>query len=73
MAYIGVLCVPLLMLLIIGYGLIKRISVYDAFVEGAKEGLVTIFKIFPSLLGLISSIEMLRCSGVLDILINLSL
>lgn len=72
MAYIGVLCVPSLLLLILGFGLYKRISVYDAFIEGAKEGLVTVFKIFPSLLGLISSVEMLRASGILDIIINLS-
>ena len=58
------------MLLILGYGLVKRISVYDAFVEGAKEGLVTCFKIFPNLLGLICSVEMLRASGFLDILIK---
>lgn len=70
MAYIGVLCVPVLMLLIISYGLLKRISVYDAFVEGAKEGLVTSVKVLPSLLGLISSVEMLRSSGFLDLIMN---
>ena len=70
MAYIGVLCVPALMCLIIGYGLIKGISVYDAFIEGAKEGLVTCVKIFPSLLGLISAVEMLRASGVMDFIMN---
>lgn len=71
MAYIGVLCVPLLIIGIVGFGLFKKIPVYDLFTEGAKEGLVTMFKIFPALLGLICSIEMLRASGALDILTNL--
>lgn len=71
MAYIGVLCVPLLITGILGFGLFKKIPVYDLFTEGAKEGLVTMFKIFPALLGLICSIEMLRASGTLEILTNL--
>lgn len=71
MAYIGVLCVPLLIIGVLGFGLFKKIPVYDLFTEGAKEGLVTMFKIFPALLGLICSIEMLRASGALDILTNL--
>ena len=60
------------MLTIIGYGIIKRVSVYDAFVDGAKEGLVTAIKVLPSLLGLIASVEMLRASGTLDFLMGLA-
>ena len=70
MTYIGVLCVPALMLIILTYGLKQRISVYDAFVEGAKDGLVTAIKVLPSLLGLISSVEMLRASGLLDLFMS---
>lgn len=67
-ALLGVLCVPILITVILGTGLLRRVNVYDAFVEGAKDGLVTLFKIFPSLLGLITSVAMLRASGALDLL-----
>lgn len=67
-ALLGVLCVPILITVILGTGLLRRVNVYDAFVEGAKDGLVTLFRIFPSLLGLITSVAMLRASGALDLL-----
>lgn len=71
MEYIGILCVPTLMVTILVSGLIKKVKIYDAFIEGAKEGAVTLYRIFPALIGLIASIEMLRASGTLDIITNM--
>ena len=46
-------------------------SVYDEFVKGASEGVRTVFRIFPTLVGLMTAVGMLRASGVLDVLTKL--
>ena len=68
MKYLGVLVVPTLISVILIAGLIKRVKIFDVFMEGAKDGLVTVFRIFPALLGLIVSVEMLRTSGTLGLI-----
>lgn len=71
MEYISMLCVPLIILIVIVSGFFGKVKVYDAFMDGAKEGLVTVFKIFPALVGLIVSIGMLRASGTIEIITNI--
>jgi spore maturation protein SpmB len=51
-------------------GLIKRIDVFDAFVEGARGGFDVAIKIIPYIVGMLIAISMLRTSGSFDILIN---
>ena len=48
----------------------KKINVFDAFVEGAKEGFWTCVKIIPYLVGMLVAISLLRTSGVFDVLID---
>ncbi len=62
---------PLLLIIIIGYGLIKRVNVFEAFLDGAKEGLKTAADILPALVGLIAAITMLRTSGALEFISRL--
>lgn len=50
--------------------LYKKINVFDAFVEGAKEGFWTCVKIIPYLVGMLIAISLLRTSGVFDVLID---
>lgn len=69
--YISAAAMPVIILLIILYGIIEKCKVYDVFVEGAKEGAKLVFKIFPTLLGLFMAIGALRSSGILDELIRL--
>ena len=71
MEYISAFCVPFIILIIIINGFFGRVKIYDAFMDGAKEGLVTVFKIFPALVGLIVSVGMLRASGTLSIITSL--
>ena len=71
MEYISILCVPCIILVIIISGFWGKVKVYDAFMDGAKEGLCTVFRIFPALVGLIVSVGMLRASGTLDIITRL--
>ena len=47
-----------------------RINVYDAFVEGAKEGFTTAVRIIPYLVAILVAIGLFRASGAMDMLIN---
>ncbi len=51
-------------------GLIKRINVYDAFVEGAKEGFTTAVRIIPYLVAILVAVGVFRASGAMDMLID---
>lgn len=51
-------------------GMRKRINVYDAFVEGAKEGFTTAVRIIPYLVAILVGIGVFRASGCMDYLIQ---
>jgi spore maturation protein B len=53
---------------IIIYGLIKKVDIFECFLEGAKEGLGTSVSILPALVALMTCVGMFKASGVLDIL-----
>ncbi|MEC5158696.1 nucleoside recognition domain-containing protein [Chryseobacterium sp. MP_3.2] len=55
---------------IVAGAIYKKIDVFDAFVEGAKEGFWTCVKIIPYLVGMLIAISLLRTSGVFDVLID---
>jgi len=57
-------------LLIVAGGIYKKIDVFDAFVEGAKEGFNTAVRIIPYIVGMLVAISMLRTSGTFDAIIN---
>lgn len=48
------------------YGLFKGVDVFSAVVDGVKDGLRVVLKIFPPLVALLTAVYMLRASGVLD-------
>ena len=60
----------LIFLLIVLGGIYKKINIFDAFIEGAKEGFYTCVKIIPYLVGILIAISLLRTSGVFDIIID---
>ena len=49
-------------------GMIKKVKVYDVFVEGAKEGFDVGVRIIPFLVGILVAIGMFRGSGAMDLL-----
>ena len=51
-------------------GVRKRINVYDAFVEGAKEGFQTAIRIIPYLVAILVSINFFRASGAMDWIVD---
>lgn len=68
---ISMVAIPLFVLIVLILGTYKKLSTYDLFVEGGKEGLNMAISLLPHLLGMIVSISIFRSSGVLDYLISL--
>ena len=54
----------------IGAGLFKKINVYDAFIEGAKEGFATAVRIIPYLVAILVAVGVFRASGAMDICVD---
>lgn len=72
MKYISVWSVPVFVFIIVLYGFVKRINVFDAFMEGTKNGFKSIISIAPALIGLFASIGVFRSSGAMDIISKLA-
>ena len=70
MEIISKIILPIFIIIIIFYGVKKKINVYESFLEGAKEGLEIVFKIFPTLIGIFVAIGALRSSGIIDAISN---
>jgi spore maturation protein B len=66
--WLSILAIPLMFLFFLGYGYIKKVKVYEVFVEGAKEGFNVGVKIIPYLVAMLVAIAMFRESGALDLL-----
>lgn len=69
--YISSAAIPIIMVIIIIYGLLEKNKVYDTFVDGAKEGMEIVIKLFPTLLGIFVAVGVLRSSGILDFIIKI--
>jgi spore maturation protein B len=65
---ISTLAIPFMIFTVISYGLYKDVKVYDCFIEGAKEGIETVIRILPPLIGLFVAIGVFRASGALDLI-----
>ncbi len=57
---------PLFALLCLGIGALQRVAVYDAFLEGAKEGLFTAGRILPALIAMLCAIRAFTACGLMD-------
>lgn len=60
--------IPVMLVGIVGYGLIKKVKVYESFTEGAKEGFHTAVRIIPFLVAMLVAIGVFRASGAMDLL-----
>jgi spore maturation protein B len=69
MKSISTYAIPVIFLLIIFSGIYKNVKVYDVFIDSAKEGIATVLRIMPSLIGLMVAIGVFRASGALDYII----
>ena len=68
---ISLLTIPLIFFLIIGYGMAKRVKVYESFVDGGKEGFDIFVKILPYIVAVLVAIGMFEVSGALSFLTEL--
>lgn len=66
--YLSLLIIPLFILFTILYGTFKKVSVYDSFIAGAKEGPGVILKIFPYLIAIFVAIKGFQASGAFEYL-----
>ncbi len=64
-SYCSAIMIPMIAFVIVGYGLLKKKSIYDDFVRGAKEGIKTVVQIMPTLIGLMLAVGVLSTSGFL--------
>jgi spore maturation protein SpmA/spore maturation protein SpmB len=67
---IGPWIVPGLMVGLLAFGLARRVNIYEAFVEGGKDGFTIALRIIPYLVAILVAIAMLRASGALDAIIT---
>ena len=65
----NILLMTIIVLFILA-GLRKKVNVYDAFIEGAKEGFATAVRIIPYLVAILVAIGVFRASGAMDMLVD---
>ncbi len=63
--------IPSLMLGFLVFGIIRRVRIYEVFVEGAKEGFQVAIRIIPFLVAILVAVGMFRASGAMDTMVNL--
>ena len=68
LGFISLWAIPVMLVGIPLYGLIRKIKVYDVFIDGAKEGFQVAVNIIPFLVGILVAIGMFRGSGAMDLL-----
>ena len=68
---VSVVAIPFFILLFLGWGLVKKVKVYEVFVEGAKEGFTTAVRIIPFLVAMLFGIGIFRASGAMDFLVGM--
>lgn len=67
---IGGILIFSIIILFISFGAIKKINVYDAFIDGAKEGFQTAVMIIPFLIAILVAISAFRNTGCMDYVVN---
>lgn len=70
LSYLVKSMIPIIVVSIVLYGIIKKVKVYECFVEGAKEGISICVNIFPYLLAMILAVGVFRESKALDYFVN---
>ncbi len=66
---ISFFAIPLLIISFISYGVIKKVKVYEQFIEGAKEGFNIAVRIIPYLVAMLMAIGIFRAGGAMELLV----
>ena len=62
---------PAFAAVIVIFALVRRVPVFDCFIQGARDGFLTLYQIAPSLLGLMFAVGLLRSSGAIEVICGL--
>jgi len=62
--------IPGLIVVLLGFGALRRVRIYEVFVEGARDGFAVALRIIPYLVAILVAVGMLRQSGALELLID---
>ena len=68
---LSILAIPLLVVVILVFGIVKKVKLYETFIEGAKEGFQVGVRLIPYLVAMLTAIGIFRTSGAMDILSSL--
>lgn len=69
--YLSAAAIPIVILIILFYGVKEKKKVFDIFLEGATEGVKIVVSLFPTLIGIFLAVGALRTSGILDFIIGI--
>lgn len=69
--FFSVVAIPALIVFFVGYGMFKKVKVYEQFVDGAKEGFNIAIRILPYLLAILVAIGIFRAGGAMQWLISI--
>lgn len=67
---VGPWIIPGLIVALLGFGVVKRVRIYEVFVEGARDGFQVAVRIIPYLVAILVAVGMFRASGALDMVIG---
>jgi spore maturation protein B len=67
-SFLSIIAIPVVIFVFLLWGLLKRVKVYEVFVEGAKEGFTVAIRIIPYLVAMLVAIGIFRASGAMDFL-----
>jgi len=65
---VSMLAIPAIILFVVLFGVVKKVKIYEAFVEGAKEGFNVAIRIIPFLVAMLVAIGIFRAGGAMEIL-----
>ncbi len=68
LAELSNIIIPAIIFYIVGYGLVSGVPAYEHFIKGAKDGVETVVRLVPTLIGLLMAVGILRSSGFLEFL-----
>ena len=68
---ISLWALPVILIVVLTFGLVKKVCIYEVFTDGAKDGFKIAVKIIPYLVAIIVGISMFRASGAIEMMVNL--
>ncbi len=57
---------PVFAAVVVLFGIVRKVPVFDFFLKGAKEGFMLLYNIAPTIMGLVFAVDLLRSSGAID-------